>query len=322
MNRSVCVTGAGGYIGSALAKTIAAQGGAPPILLDSSERNLFEVQRQIEGAPAVLGSIEDAALLDEVFGRMRPEIVYHTAAFKHVGLLERNPFAAIANNALGSYTLAKAALRHGVSRLLLVSTDKAVHPHSILGVSKRLAELLTVSLSSGACRINAIRLGNVIGSVGSVVPIFLEQLRNGQPLTLTDPNASRYFLSTKEAVTGILAAGEAAWEGKIFVPKLSPPIRILDLAKALGDQAPIQFTGLQPGEKLTEDLTGSGEREIGTAGDMLRVMETRKLAPAECEQIAEQIGGAIARRNLRDLVRVLSEIVPEYVPSSLVEAGP
>lgn len=175
--QTVCIAGAGGFIGSALVKALAPEGLRSLILIDSSEYGLFRIQRRMEAAHAgvssipVLGSIGDDGLLDEVFTRFRPDIVFHAAAFKHVGLLERNPFAAIANNAVGSWTLARSALRHGVSKLVLVSTDKAVRPHSVMGVSKRIAELMTLS-----CGNNAVRLGNVIGSTGSVVPLFLEQI--------------------------------------------------------------------------------------------------------------------------------------------------
>ncbi|MGH9582884.1 MAG: polysaccharide biosynthesis protein [Bryobacteraceae bacterium] len=312
------MTGAGGYIGSALVKALASQSPGSLVLLDSSERNLFEIQRQVETACPILGSVENAALLDEVFDRFQPEIIFHAAAFKHVGLLEQNPFAAIRNNALGSYTLARAALRHGVSKFVFVSTDKAVHPHSVMGVSKRIAELLTISLSCASCRINAIRLCNVIGSVGSVIPLFLEQLRKGQPLTVTDPDVSRYFLSTKQAVAAILAAGVACCGGNIFLPKLASPVRIVDLAKLLGETAPIRFTGLRPGEKLAEDLIGNGEKQIATIDGPLTVIETRRLANAECEQAMEQLAAAVASRNIHQLLQVLSSLVPDYVPSSLM----
>lgn len=316
MHRSVCVTGAGGYIGSALAKALASQSLDSLVLLDSSECNLFEIQRQIETAHPILGSVQDDALLDEMFGRFRPEIVFHAAAFKHVALLEQNPFAAIQNNALGSYTLARTALRHGVSRLVVVSTDKAVRPRGVMGVSKRIADLLTLSLSCASCRINAVRLGNVVGSIGSVVPLFLEQIRNGQPLTVTDPNASRYFLSTKEAVAAILATGEADCEGRILLPKLGTPISILELAKSLAENVPIRFIGLRPGEKVTEDLIGDGETEVGTMDGSLTILETQKLTSEQCDEAAVRLRAALARRDVRELLDVLRCLVPDYVPSS------
>lgn len=316
MHHRVCVTGAGGYIGSALTKALASESPDSLVLLDSSERNLFEIQRHIEAAHPILGSVEDAALLDEVFERFRPDIVFHAAAFKHVALLEQNACAAIQNNALGSYTLTRAALRHGVSRLVLVSTDKAVRPRGVMGVSKRIAELLTVSLSCASCRINAVRLGNVVGSIGSVVPLFLEQIRKSQPLTVTDPKASRYFLSTKEAVAAILAAGAANCEGRILLPKLGTPISILELAKSLAENAPIRFIGLRPGEKVTEDLIGDGETEVGTMDGSLTILETQKLTSEQCDEAAVRLRAAVARRDVRELLGMLRALVPDYVPSS------
>lgn len=316
MHHRVCVTGAGGYIGSALTKALASESPDSLVLLDSSERNLFEIQRHIEAAHPILGSVEDAALLDEVFERFRPDIVFHAAAFKHVALLEQNSCAAIQNNALGSYTLTRAALRHGVSRLVLVSTDKAVRPRGVMGVSKRIAELLTVSLSCASCRINAVRLGNVVGSTGSVVPLFLEQIRKSQPLTVTDPKASRYFLSTKEAVAAILAAGAANCEGRILLPKLGTPISILELAKSLAENAPIRFIGLRPGEKVTEDLIGDGETEVGTMDGSLTILETQKLTSEQCDEAAVRLRAAVARRDVRELLGMLRALVPDYVPSS------
>src|SRR5580704_2513801 len=206
VGRRILVTGAGGYIGSALAKAIAAAGPRCIVLLDSSEHNLVEIQQHLKSAwghvthEAVLGATQDTELLDNIFSRFHPEIVYHAAAFKHVPLLEFNPIAAVRNNAIGTWALAQAAVRHGASRLVLISTDKAVNPHSVMGVSKRIAELAVVALSTTACQMNAIRLVNVIGSGGSVVPVFLKQIAECRAVTVTHPEASRWFLSLRETV--------------------------------------------------------------------------------------------------------------------------
>ncbi len=260
--RSVLVTGAGGFIGSALVKAIAGAGPRRIVLLDSSEYNLFEIQRHLELAQgqvphqACLGTVGDTDLLDGIFRRYRPEIIYHAAAFKHVPLLELNPIAAVRNNAIGTWTLAQAALRHGASRLVFVSTDKAVNPHSVMGVSKRIAELAVVSLSSAECRMNAIRLGNVIGSSGSVVPVFLKQIAESRPVTVTHPEASRWFLSLRQTVEAILACGTAACgaaacEGRILLPELGEPVRIAELAgfliHAAGQGTPDRVHRLAPG---------------------------------------------------------------------------
>ena len=236
------VTGAGGYIGSALAKALAAARPAGLVLLDSSEHNLFGIHRCLEEAQipheAILGSVTDAGLLNRLLDRFRPRIVYHAGALKHVSLLELNPLAAVRENALGTYTLAQAAIHHGVRALVLVSTDKAVNPHSIMGASKRVAELTVAALSSGLCRMNAVRLGNVIGSTGSVGPIFLEQISRGGPVTVTHPEVSRYFISLHDTVEAILAAGAAECDGRILLPELGEPVRIADLARFLIGAAP------------------------------------------------------------------------------------
>src|ERR1700722_1761530 len=232
---SVLITGAGGYIGSSLVQAIAAAGPRRIVLLDSSEHNLFRIREHLEPAfghvdcAPVLGNVDDVNLLDDIFTRFEPEVIYHAAAFKHVPLLERNPIAAIRNNALGTYTLAQAALRHRTPRLILISTDKAVNPHSVMGVSKRLAELTVVSLSTSEYRMNAIRLVNVIGSPGSVVPIFLRQIAERRPVTVTHPEAARWFMSLNEAVAAILSAGTAETEGRIVVPEVGDQTRIADL---------------------------------------------------------------------------------------------
>lgn len=309
----VLITGAGGYIGSALVQAIAQSEPKCIILLESSEQNLFEIDRQMESAfgpvhrAAVLGNVADAGLLDDIFVRFQPEVVYHAAAFKHVPLLELNPFAAVRNNGIGTYVLAQAAIHHRASQLILVSTDKAVHPHSIMGASKRIAELTIVALSSPACRMNAVRLGNVFGSPGSVVPAFLKQISEGGPVTVTHPDATRWFMSLREAVEAILACGEADCEGRILVPELGGPLRITELAKNLigSREIPIVFIGLRRGDKLTEKLVGDAEAVEGKAGG-LRVIRTRKLSCIALADAMERLGESPAE---------VVNIVPEYAPA-------
>jgi FlaA1/EpsC-like NDP-sugar epimerase len=330
----VLVTGAGGYIGSALAMALAAAGAARIILLDSSENNLFGIEHRLAAAhgqvprEAVLGSVTDAGLLRRLFRRVRPGVVYHAAALKHVPLLEHNPLAAVRNNALGTYTLARAALDHGVPALVLVSTDKAVNPHSIMGASKRLAELTVAALSGPHCRMNAVRLGNVIGSTGSVIPIFREQIARRGPVTVTHPEARRYFLSLAETVAAIFAAGAAECEGRILLPALGEPERIADVARFLiaaaadsaGSEVPIQFIGLRPGEKLDEDLVYAAESRDGSAG-ALEMIRTPSPAPAELEERMRQLACHVASGDLEALIGAVSAMVPEYEPSSVILAA-
>jgi FlaA1/EpsC-like NDP-sugar epimerase len=198
-DKTVLITGAGGSVGSALVKSLAAYGSRALILLDSSENNLFRIESQLDKANCsavhlpILGSVCDENLLCDVFERYRPEIVYHAAAYKHVPLMEANPFAVMRNNALGTYILARMTLRCGACDLMLISTDKAVNPRSLLGASKRIAELVVLALGDSGTCMKAIRLGNVLGSEGSVVAIFLQQIANGEPVTVAHREARRYF---------------------------------------------------------------------------------------------------------------------------------
>lgn len=286
-------------------KTIASAGPSRIILLDACEQNLFEISRSVPGE-AILGSVTDVALLDDLLDRFQPDIVYHAAAFKHVPLLEQNPFAAIHNNALGTYALAQALLRHGPARLVLVSTDKAVNPRSFLGVSKRIAELAVVSLATEHHPMNALRLGNVIGSTGSVIPIFRQQIAAGQAVTVTHPEATRYFISLEKAVAAILACGAAECFGRILLPDLGAPVRIEDLARSLmGDtQLSIEYIGLRPGDKLHEDLLFANEIEEGTSGP-LTIVRTPSLDPAALDAAMEPLRAARTMEALLPAVNAL-----------------
>ena len=324
--QNVLVAGAGGYIGSALVKALAAANPQSLILLDSSEFGLFEIKRWMAAAcpdvscESILGSVSDERLLREILPRLRPQTVFHAAAFKHVGLLERNPFAAIENNALGSYIFAREVARHTAARFSLLSTDKAANPHSVMGVSKRIAELLTLSITGAMPGANAIRLCNVIGSPGSVIPLFLEQIEQGRAISVTHPEASRYFMTRDQAVNAILAAGITACERKVLLPEFPDPVRIADLARFLiGDQnLPISFTGLQPGEKLKEDLIGAGESRVTTIDGPLTVIAAEKLSPRQADDAVERLSHCVAHRDRTALLDALCSIVPDYQPSQLM----
>jgi len=324
-HQTVCVTGAGGYIGSALVKALARERPGTLVLLDSCEYGLFEIQRYMQAAhPEVycepaLGSVGDDRLLDSLFTRFHPDAIFHAAAFKHVALAERNPFAAISNNVLGTYALCQAALRHGVAKLVFVSTDKAAYPQSVMGVSKRIAELLALSFSSAAFRVNAVRLGNVIGSTGSVIPLILEQAEKGETISVTHPEATRYFLSLDQTISAILAAGSCDCEGQVLLPEFGEPVRIAELAAFLAGGSPIRFTGLRPGEKLREDLIGPDEEPMGIADGPLTVLNTRKLSRDDRENAVQRFSICIERRDMASLIESLLWLVPEYQPSKLIE---
>ena len=234
IGKRVLITGAGGSIGSALTHAIAKCSPALLILLDSSENALYQLGLTLTTPHiAILGSVGDALLLDDLFSRHHIEIIFHTAAYKHVPMLEFNPFAALANNVFGTRTLLAAATRYATLHFVLVSTDKAVDPQSILGASKRLAELLLLAHTAAAPAATAVRLCNVWGTQGSVVERFLAQIAAGGPLTLTEPAATRFFISLEQAVAAILAGLEPRPAGVILIPQVEAAIPILELAQSL-----------------------------------------------------------------------------------------
>jgi FlaA1/EpsC-like NDP-sugar epimerase len=327
--RTVLITGAGGCIGSALAKAIVNSGAGLVILLDHSEQNLYEVHTELtagaSGAPHVpiLGDISDDALLAEVLEKYRPDTIYHAAAFKHVPLMETNPIAVIRNNVLGTWVLAKAALQNGVARLLMISTDKAVNPHSAMGAAKRVAELVLLRFSSSRTRMSALRLGNVRDSHGSVLPLFRQQLERGGPLTVTHPESRRYFLSLPDTVSLILAAAALGEDAGILVPELGEPVKIIDLAKRViqeagrenAAQTEIVFTALRPGDKLSEELVSAGERLEPTSDSRLWRVKSTPISREALDSSLEAISEGVRLRNLATLLEAICRLVPEYQPS-------
>ena len=332
--RSVLITGAGGCIGSALAERIAKSDARNLILLDHAEHELHEIElalSRIEGcAPrvAVLGDICDAALLADVFKEHRPDVIYHAAAFKHVPMMEANPLAAIRNNVIGTMTLAFAARNYEAAQLVMISTDKAVNPRSVMGVSKRIAELVLLRWNGIKTQMKAIRLGNVLGSRGSVAPLFRQQIERGGPVTVRHPEVSRYFLTLREVVDLILAA--ANLEGGVFVPEDSEPVKIVDLARGMIRKAgfvsdvemPIVFTNLLRGEKLSEEMVFASET-VEPSGDA-RIQRVRgaAIAAAEFDGKIARLLDSVGRRDLPALVDALVSMVPEYQPSELLLSAP
>jgi FlaA1/EpsC-like NDP-sugar epimerase len=330
--KSVLITGAGGYIGSALAKAIAISDPRLLILIDHTEENLYRIQNELETRfPAtahvsILGDIGDGALLSEIFHTYHPHTVFHAAAYKHVSLLEANPFPATSNNVLGTLALAQTCLQHEAARLVMVSTDKAVNPASVMGASKRIAELVLLSLSNTKTRMSAVRFGNVFGSTGSVVPRFIRQIAEHGPLTVTHRDASRYFLTLPEAVELILAAASLDENGSILIPRMPPPINILDLANRLVNaysaesKQPIEiiFTGLRPGEKLTEQIVSSRESVHPTPEPSLHRVFTPQIPADVLDAALRKLAVGIQERNFALLFDTVSTLVPEYCPSESV----
>ena len=325
--KTILLTGAGGSIGSALAMRIAGFGPRRLLLLESSEHNLYQIHSELDrwGAPHVpiLGDIANRPLLDAVFARHHPEMVYHAAAFKHVPLMEANPLAAIRNNALGTYALAQAVACHGAERLIMISTDKAVDPHSVMGVSKRVAELVLMALATGKTRMDSIRLGNVLGSQGSVGLLFLQQISRGGPVTVTHPEARRYFLTLQETEDLVLTGGTLDPSGGIWVPELGPPLKVLDLAEHLirnaglrpGVDIPITFIGLRPGDKMTENLVSALESKEEVTPTGLQRTRCQRSPRENLETTLAELSEILRRRDLAELIRALRRIIPEYQPS-------
>ena len=330
--KTILLTGAGGFIGSALAEAIMRLKPGHLILLEHSERNLNEIDLKLAGTSArdlytsVLGDICDTKLVSEVLQRYRPHAVYHAAAFKHVPLMETNPFAAVANNALGTYNLAKLVRASGVAHLLLISTDKAVNPISIMGASKRAAELALLDLDSAKTRMSAIRLGNVWGSPGSVVPTFLDQIACGGPITVTHPEVSRYFLKIDETVELILLAAAREEGSGIFIPQFGAPIKIVNVAQQLinqdgsknGRDSSITFTGLRAGDKMSEEFLFEDEVAEPTADGKLFRVTGNKIPNDRFHFHMDELSNCVEQRDLTSMIETLCKIVPNYRPTKLV----
>jgi FlaA1/EpsC-like NDP-sugar epimerase len=334
-DQCVLITGAGGSIGSALALRLTELQPRLLILLDAAEQNLYELDAKLQRLAssiryvAVLGDISDDELLDEICAQHQPEMVYHAAAYKHVPLMESNPLAGIQNNTLGTYRLAQAAARNRIRRLVMVSTDKAVRPASIMGASKRMAEQALLACATTSTHASCIRLGNVLGSHGSVAGVFLDQIARGESITVTQPDVDRYFFTMDESVSLILEAASAPPHSRILVPETGPPTQIVDLAKFLIQQkgkAPgqfrIVFTGLRSGEKLHEEFIGPGERLGDFVGPRLRAIEGRAGVPQELLHSAmAELDTAARAKNLEAVLQGVARLVPEYCPSASLDAA-
>jgi FlaA1/EpsC-like NDP-sugar epimerase len=333
--RVVLVTGAAGSIGSELCRQVAAQGPERLVLYDRHENGMFALEKELQARQpavrleAVLGDILLEDQLDAVLSRFRPEVVFHAAAYKHVSMAERNPLEAVRNNILGTRNVARAAIAHGVKEFVLVSTDKAVRPTSVMGVTKRIAEMVVQSFQNGCCRFVAVRFGNVLGSNGSVVPIFREQIARGGPVTVTHPDVTRYFMTIPEAVQLILQAAGTGHGGEIFVLEMGQAVRIANLARQMirlsgfepDEDIEIVFTGLAPGEKLHEELMSDGEEVVPTHHDRIRVLRLAE-RPLHPDGWLPTLEACVETGQVGNAVSLLRELVPSYRPSgALLDAA-
>ena len=326
--RVAMVTGAAGSIGSELCLQIARFEPAALVAFEISESALFHLERDfLERFPglrfhAEIGSVQNIQRLREVFRRHAPSVVYHAAAYKHVPLMERHVFEAVENNVAGTYNLAMAAAEFGAEDFVLISSDKAVRPTNIMGATKRAAELVVRSFQNGGPRYVSVRFGNVLGSSGSVVPIFQKQIAAGGPLTVTHPEMQRYFMTIPEAAQLVLQASVMGCGGETFVLNMGAPVRIVDLARQLillsglnpGEDIRIEFTGIRPGEKLCEELQLPAERTLPTSHGKISVFAGPGMPYEQVVRHLARLRDACETRDLQAVVLELERMVPDYVP--------
>ena len=322
----VLVTGGGGSIGSELCRQLAGHKGRQLIIFDIYENNAYEIQQELKrkypdlDMVVLIGSVRNTNRLDYLFRTYRPDIVYHAAAHKHVPLMEDSPNEAIKNNVLGTYKTARAAIKYKAQRFILISTDKAVNPTNIMGASKRLCEMVVqMSNQKSSTEFVAVRFGNVLGSNGSVIPLFKQQIENGGPVTVTHKDIIRYFMTIPEAVSLVIQAGAYAKGGEIFVLNMGNPVRILDMAEnliRLSGYEPykdidICFTGLRPGEKLYEELLMDEEGLQKTVNDRIFIGKPIDMDYDRFERALQRLGEA-ARSETANMRELVHDLVPEY----------
>ncbi|WP_461210621.1 polysaccharide biosynthesis protein [Desulfocurvus sp. DL9XJH121] len=328
--KTVLITGAGGSIGSELCRQILAFKPARLLILDACEYNLYQLQMELEhernfkNYVPLLGSLKDGDWTTWVLETHRPDVVFHAAAYKHVPMLEANPDQAVTNNVLSTLHLVQASVRLGVERLLVVSTDKAVRPTNVMGASKRVTEKIMQASCGQGTKLMAVRFGNVIGSAGSVVPLFRRQIEHGGPVTVTDPEVIRYFMTIEEASQLIIQAATMGGDGEIFLLKMGQPVKIAEMAKDLvrlsgkepGKDVEIKFIGLRPGEKLYEELITDDEGVVPTQHDKIMVLRGAGCESEELLAIIDEMRLAAQDRDPARIRQILGRAVPEYAPDT------
>lgn len=328
-NMTVMVTGGGGSIGSELCRQIVNHNPKRLIILDIYENNAYDIQQELKlkypelDLVVLIASVRDEEKINQIFDEYRPDIVYHAAAHKHVPLMENSPGEAVKNNVFGTLKVAKASDRVGVKKFVLVSTDKAVNPTNIMGASKRMCEMVIQTMNERSkTEFVAVRFGNVLGSNGSVIPLFKKQIAAGGPVTVTDPEIIRYFMTIPEAVSLILQAGAYAKGGEIFVLDMGEPVKILDLATNLiklsgyrvGEDIEIVFTGLRPGEKMYEELLMAEEGLTGTENALIHVGKPLEFDKDVFEKSLEELI-KVAEEKPEKVKALVEKIVTTYHPA-------
>jgi len=330
----VLVTGAGGSIGSELCRQVTAFRPDRLVLLEQAENNLFHIDRELRSAHPrlpvvpVIADVCDRSRLQDIFRLHRPDVIFHAAAHKHVPMMELNPGEAIKNNVFGSKNVVDLAREFKADALVLISTDKAVNPTSVMGCTKRITEMYCQAVSSevdaGDTKFVVVRFGNVLGSAGSVVPIFREQIARGGPVTVTHPEMRRYFMTIPEATQLVIQAGTIGRTGQIMLLDMGEPVKIVDLARDMitlsgfrpDADVKVEFLGVRPGEKLFEELRTSGEDVLPTHHEKIFVWQSRGCTRQEIEQALERLRAVSDGASAEEVRQVLKEIVPEYEPSN------
>jgi len=331
--KTVLITGAGGSIGSELSYQVAAYRPSRMILLDAGEQNAYEVDQDLKKRHpdivinTVVGNMLDAGFMDLLMRRYEIDYIYHAAAYKHVHLMEWNPLAALKNNVLGTAMLASMAERHGVKQFVMISTDKAVNPKGVMGISKRLAERVVLERHKSGTLFNIVRFGNVLGSSGSVIPLFQKQIKDGGPVTVTDPETKRFFMSIPEAVQLVLQASTLNESNAIFMLEMGDPIKIVDLAKNLielsglkvGEDIEIVFTGMRVGEKIKEELLTAQENLVKTPFDKIRLQRNNNFDPDRIIRFIHDLKSNVEIGNVKSIYDDVNELIPEMVGPSFEE---
>jgi FlaA1/EpsC-like NDP-sugar epimerase len=327
--KKILITGAGGSIGSELVRQVTRYHPMALAFLELSELNLFRIEMECRQrfkyllTKSFLVDVRHRTDLERVFQEFKPEVVFHAAAYKHVPIQEQHPWEAVYNNVQGTRNLIEVSLSQGVKRFVQVSTDKAVRPTNVMGASKRVAEMIAQCRNgNSSTQFIAVRFGNVIGSSGSAIPIFQEQISRGGPITITHPEMTRFFMSIPEAAQLILQAGAMGKGGEIFILEMGQPVRIVDLAQDLirlhglepGKDISIEFTGLRPGEKLFEELITEGEGIIPTNHEKIMVLQSEDFDLERLNRQVDKLLKIAGTYDAKALKQKLKEIVPEYNP--------
>ena len=330
--RVVLITGAAGSIGSELCRQIAHFGPAAVIGFDISETGLFHLEHEMRGSfpdipfHAEIGNVQNLRRVEEVIVRYSPAIIFHAAAYKHVPMMEAHLFEAVENNVFGTYNVASAAVRFGVSEFILISSDKAVRPTNVMGATKRLVEFIILSFADTDTKFVAVRFGNVLDSNGSVVPMFRQQILAGGPVTVTHPEMQRFFMTIPEASQLVLQASAMGRGGEVFVLDMGDPVRIVDLARNLillsglrpDEDIHIVFTGMRPGEKLNEEVSHLEEGTVRTQHDKVRVFAAHVIQQPDMGACLATLREGCASRDAGSLIRALKKAIPDYTPSEHV----